>query len=261
MPPGRKLNAVDATAPAAVGTGLPPVAGARTADAATLLLSVHLPKTAGTSFAQSLQARFGAGYRADYADLPMQVGAWRRQWHAMTEGLRMRREGADVGTTCIHGHFLPVKYRFAALRRPVGVITWLRDPVERVVSHYHFWRRDYAGDDPAQPLRNRMLAEDWSLERFALGPELRNVYHAYLWGFPASRFDFIGITEHYADELERLAETPLVGDLHEARALVNPDRECDRYDVPAGMRRRIEAWHASDVALYRWALARRGARG
>ena len=50
---------------------------------------------------------------------------------------------------CIHGHFLPVKYRIALARRPAHYVTWLRDPVERIASHYAFWRRDYDGSDPA----------------------------------------------------------------------------------------------------------------
>src|SRR5690606_2764198 len=50
---------------------------------APLLVSLHLPKTAGTSFSDTLRAAHGAGYRDDYADLPMQHGAWTRRRHAL----------------------------------------------------------------------------------------------------------------------------------------------------------------------------------
>lgn len=221
----------------------------------TLLVSLHLPKTAGTSFASSLASAFGDGYRADYADLPMQAGRWHRRLHAIRAGLALR-DALPPRTTCVHGHFLPLKYQLALGRRRARYITWLRDPVERVVSHYHFWRRDYDGADPAQPLRNRMLREQWSLERFALGPEMRNVYSEYLWRFPVSRFAFVGITERYAADLAWFAAHYLGGTAAVATALANPDREGGCYATEAGLRRRIERHHGADVALYRGVLDR-----
>ena len=162
--------------------------------------------------------------------------------------------------TCIHGHFLALKYRIALGARPALWITWLRDPVQRLASHYAFWRRDYDGRDPAQPLRNRMVGEDWSFERFALGPEMRDVYRQYLWGFDPARFDFIGITEHYAADLEYFSRRFGCGGASVARALVNPERGEGSYAIEDRLRARIEAHHARDVALYRWALDRRGSR-
>lgn len=221
-----------------------------------LLISVHLPKTAGTSFAATLRAVFGDGYRDDYADLPMQRGRWPRRWHALRAGWALRGSLADAGG-CIHGHFLPLKYRIALAARQARYVTWLRDPVERLASHYAFWQRDYDGSDPAQPLRNRMLREDWSFERFALGPELRDVYLQYLWRFPPRRFDFIGITEQYAEDLARLACRHLGTVAIADSALVNPERAETGYPVDQALRRRIEHHHAGDVALYRWAVSRR----
>lgn len=230
-----------------------------------LLVSVHMPKTAGTSFAAALQVVYGPGYRPDYADLPMQMPRWRRRSYALWKSLRpMVDDAASArvgGIRCIHGHFLPAKYARLIPQRQVGFVTWLRDPVERVLSHYHYWRRDYDGSDSRQPLRNRMLAERWSLERFVLGPELRNVYSQYLWNFDPARFDFIGITERYGDDLASFSERFLDGSIVMETALVNPGRAGERYEVTAGLRSRIEAHHAADVALYRHVLQRGTAAG
>lgn len=224
-----------------------------------LLVSLHLPKTAGTSFAEALRASAGDGYRSDYADLPMQHGAFRRRRDAVRGGLALRGR-LPAGVTCVHGHFLALKYRIAVAGRPARFITWMRDPVERLASHYAFWRRDYDGRDPAQPLRNRMLREDWSLERFALGPELRNVYAQYLWGVGLQRFAFVGITEHYASELDRLGALLGAGFRPvRAAALVNPEGGTGGYRIDPALRARIEGHHARDMALYRQALAAREA--
>lgn len=222
-----------------------------------MLVSLHLPKTAGTSFAETLRAASGAGYRADYGDLPMQHGPLRRRWDAIRGG-RTLRHLLPEGPGCVHGHFLAMKYRIALAGRLAMFITWLREPTQRLASHYAFWRRDYDGSDPAQPLRNRMLREDWSFERFALGPEMRNVYRQYLWGVDPARFDFIGITEYYQADLRRLVSM-LGCEPVEAAALVNPDSGGEAYDVEPALQARIERFHAADYALYRQALARRSA--
>jgi hypothetical protein len=231
-----------------------------TADDLPLLVSVHLPKTAGTSFRAALQAHYGNKLLEDYAMLPMQVPRGRREWQSLRDAYNARDQ-ITPSTRAIHGHFLPVKYRLALRQRQTRYITWLRDPVDRLVSHYHYWRRDYAGDDPRQPLRNRMIGERWSLERFCLGSELRNLYRQYLWFFPVERFAFIGITEHYAQDLDWFARHLLRTSAPEVEhALANPDHLAGVYEVDLTLRQRIEAHHDVDVALYRQALGQRHAR-
>lgn len=222
-----------------------------------LLVSLHLPKTAGSSFATALRQHYQERLHEDYGMLPMQLPRGRREWQAVRDGLAQR---VPAGAAAIHGHFLPVKYRWPLRGRRVAWITWLRDPVERLLSHYHFWTRDYDGSDPAQSLRNRVLAEGWSLERFCLGPELRNLYRQYLWGFDPRRFAFIGLTEHYATDLAWFSQRFLDRDAVVARIQVNPARASDRYPIDAGLRSRIQRHHAADVALYQQAVAARTLR-
>lgn len=226
-------------------------------DAEPLLVSLHLPKTAGTSFADALEHRYGSALLKDYADMPMQAGRGRREARALLSVPARRRALREKGVRAVHGHFLPVAYRWAAAGRPARFITWLRDPLQRLVSHYHFWRRDYDGGDPRQPLRNRMLREDWSLERFCLGPEMRDLYRQYLWGFDPNRFAFIGVTERYAEDLARLLGEQVPSDAE--MRLANPERG-EAYRIPARLERSMREHHAADVALYRWVAEGRGGR-
>lgn len=219
-----------------------------------LLVSLHMPKTAGTSFADALRRVHGAGLVTEYQDMTMQVPRVVREARMLASASWRLRMAWDPAVTAIHGHALPVVYRLAPLRRQTTYITWLRDPVQRAVSHYHYWRRDYDGSDPRQPLRNRMLREDWSLERFCLGPELRNVYRRYLWGFDPNTFAFIGITERYAEDLRRL--TGAGGSSSADTRLANPERG-ERYELASELERRIRAHHAADMRLYEWAASGR----
>ena len=166
-----------------------------------MLVSVHLPKTAGSSFAALLASYFGDSLRQDYADTPLHFSrkaiCWRAWRHTVREGRMARRAAiaaAQDKTACIHGHFLPFKYRY--LTPEAQFVTWMRDPVTRLRSHYDFWRREY---DPATAGRvhRQMMTQDWSFERFALGPVPRNIYARFLWRFPLHEFAFVGVLAYF----------------------------------------------------------------
>jgi hypothetical protein len=73
--------------------------------------------------------------------------------------------------------------------------TWLRDPIERLTSHYYYWVRDY-NPKTAGKLRRRMVEENWTLEQFCFSKKIRIIHTTFFWGFPISRFDLVGITEN-----------------------------------------------------------------
>ena len=102
-----------------------------------MLISVHLPKTAGTSFERSLRQHFGAQLERRYADKPLHHHPLRRNLRAAREGLCGRRRQEAASPACVHGHFLPLSYRHLARRADVRFVTWLREPIDRLLSHYH----------------------------------------------------------------------------------------------------------------------------
>lgn len=225
-----------------------------------MLISVHLPKTAGTSFERGLRSHFRDRLHLDYAAKPLHRSRLQRRGQALLAALRHGLRGVpEAGSGCIHGHFLPLGYRWLRSDDPVNFVTWLRDPVERLASHYHHWRR-VANPPPTDTLHVRMLAEDWSLEDFALRPELRNIYSEFLWGFPLERFAFVGISEHYADDLRDFGRRVLGSELPICEERRNPALPAGRYEIDASLRRRIAGFHGADQALYERALALRAAR-
>ena len=100
-----------------------------------MIISLHLPKTAGSSFARSLEAHFGPRLLKDYADVPINTPVYERNQAALRASIDIGEQGV-TGMACIHGHFLPLKYLLLGTKQELTFITWMRNPVERAYSQY-----------------------------------------------------------------------------------------------------------------------------
>jgi hypothetical protein len=212
-----------------------------------------MPKTAGSSFRESLQHHFGAALRLDYQDKPLDSPPEQAAEQALAYDLQPA-DFADAG--CVHGHFLVSKYAGLMDVMPLQLVTWLRHPVQRLCSHYYYWRQD-PGDQPITALRRQLLAEDWSLREFALCPRLRNIYSEFLHGMPLGSFSFVGISEFYGEDLQQFSQQFLGVDLQPQSVNVGPRERGENYEIDTQLRAEIEAFHALDLDLYRSALALR----
>jgi hypothetical protein len=225
-----------------------------------MLISVHLPKTAGSSFLAALECHFGERLLEDFADRPLHTSAFRRNFHAVQAYLRNALPRSDLeAVECIHGHFLPLKYVSLQTASSKKYVVWMRDPIERQASHYFYWIRNYNPRRAGQ-LHRRVVEEEWSLERFCLGPEMRNIYSKFLWGFSLSRFDFIGITEFYETEIEQFSRQIMGVSLENQWKNANPQGVRHVHVDDPELRQKIEAYHHADMMLYQQALRYREKR-
>ena len=127
------------------------------------LLSLHLPKTAGTTFLAALEEYYGDRLLQDYQDRPLNHSPFVRNTKAITSALRLLCRQPS-GVDCIHGHFLLCKYLLLAKRSKPLIITWLRDPLERLCSHYEYWVTHTQGK--LGPLHRKVLDEGWTRDQF-----------------------------------------------------------------------------------------------
>jgi len=220
-----------------------------------MIISVHLPKTAGESFAASLKEHFKDKFYKDYHDKPINTPGCKRKTKALCDMVKNNFINYN-NIECIHGHFLPVKYSSLRIYKKIEFITWLRDPIERMASHYYYWLRNYDPDN-APPLYQKMIKENWSLIDFCFRKELRNFYSQFLWGFPISSFSFIGIVEYYDDDFQFFQNEIIKTTLKSYRININPVRSATSYISDSSLRERIEKFHQRDVNLYKMALTQR----
>lgn len=226
------------------------------------LVFVHIPKTAGGTITRIIAQNYPQAtiYRIE-GDNRASI----QRLLALPDERRQRLR-------CVVGHAPVGLERY--LRQPAASFTLLRDPVERVISLYHYILRR-----PTHYLHKEVTSRRLSLEAFALSsltPELDNCQTRHLSGDPAVDCVFgagpiddatyraalanveaglaaVGVQERFAESLfvfaRRFGWTAL--------ATVSKNRApAARGETPAAVREAIAARNAYDCALYQAANRR-----
>jgi len=198
-------------------------------------VSVHLPKSGGTSIRTSLEAQFGEHALFDYGRGPL--------------GPRALDPALPIASsiTLIHGHFRPARYTD---QTSAFWFTFLREPVDLLISFYHFWQ----GLEPhAQPLHDRFLRERPSIEAFAAWPPIRHLSSRTFFGdFDMGRFDHIGFHETRHNDIEvlnRIGGLRIDASRHENRTQGDPDRR-QAVEDDAALRSRLRDLLRDDIDFY-----------
>jgi hypothetical protein len=130
-------------------------------------------------------------------DLILDYDTWYRHrptYRTFAVGYRMLRPKFSAQKTVIYGHFYPIKYLgfYGTYLRTdqAQLYTILRDPLERLISHYNF----FSGGPFQHWIWRKMKKEAWDFKRFALGTEIRNFYSSYFSLIPIERFAYVGLT-------------------------------------------------------------------
>ncbi len=202
-------------------------------------LSIHIPKTAGVSIRNILKEHFGPGFVQYYWQI---TDAW---------GRVVDKVPSDA--TCVHGHYHADK--LARLFPGARLITWVRDPVERVISSYHHQLREPdMNHSVCRELHDRKL----SLTEYATLPLMRNEMTRYFGSKKPEDFLFIGIVEEFEPSLAVMAELLGFAVPRPRRDNVNPEKPADRYELDPAVRREILAVNEQDADLYADCLRRWG---
>jgi hypothetical protein len=217
------------------------------------LVFVHIPKAAGTTLAEIIVRQYmgGRGFR---------FTGDTQQWEDFKSAPKEQNGKYDV----LHGHVHYGVHEY--LPEPATYVTMLRDPVDRVVSHYHFvlsnpdhylhqkiaGRRftlhDYAVTRASHELDNDQVR--WLCVRHhfdvPVGQVSREMVEEAKWNL-ANGFAVVGLMERFAESLACLArafgwegvELPARRNVNKDRPpldqiapeTINAIREINRYDI------------------------------
>jgi hypothetical protein len=198
-----------------------------------MVLSVHIPKTAGVSFRKILAQLYCEDFLLKY-------------WQ-MTDAHGRVVASIPPNIRCIHGHYSPdvllPAYPGARL------ITWVRDPVERVVSSYFHRLRE---PDWQHPVTRELHEKKLSLVEFAALELMRNEMARYFCGKSPGDFAFIGRMETFETSLARFLREFGFGRVAIPRENCNPERKTGRYLLDWETWRKIAAMNEQDLELYHY---------
>jgi Sulfotransferase family len=238
------------------------------ARVAALLAFVHIPKTAGATVLTMLAAAYSKDGVRDAGNY------FRSPERTIAKFAMPRKMRGEV----LAGH---VPYAVFRERLPADTryMTFLREPVDRVLSHYyrHVFAKDTRVDKAIRRPRGRPIEEghevpvDLLEEALASGmPQLNNFATRFLCRTPSAEgelseralysaranlrmFAFIGFQERFEESIERLRVMLALDEVPYVDKHVNRSRPTVN-DLPDGLRELILDHNRLDAALYDFAL-------
>lgn len=210
------------------------------------LLSVHIPKSAGTSFRNTLKDVYGEKHVVR-TDISMQNG------DLMLNEVPVNPPVLPVDVRVCHGHFrLKEFYEMFPEHTQLPVITWLRNPAQRVISNYFFLvqqiEQELIDKDKQQGKWKRMQR---TLPEFAADPRNQNRMSFFLEGKNIDDYLFVGITEDYNNDLQRLAK---LLNWDNAPSFEHNKTRNKKEVTDSELISQIEKWNQKDMDIYNYIL-------
>jgi hypothetical protein len=199
---------------------------------------LHIPKTAGTSLRRMMDKAF---WGQPALNVPS-TGPRRERIERMSQQQFDRY-------AIYRGHFLP---EFATRVRNPFLFTFLREPQDRLLSHYYYYYHQPDGTGlPIQAFLEDPARSDNMITRALAGEARAAVAIEAL-----AAMDFIGFTEDFEHDVGLVLRMLGREGVVEERTKVTPTRAA-LDDLPSGVRAALEERTSEDRKVYEWAIANR----
>ncbi len=206
------------------------------------LVFIHLPKTGGSTILKMLQAVYGEECVMHF------------ERHDCLELAANKKKISDVvlpQTRVIHGHFMYNEVKNIIKKDKPKVVTFLRNPVDRVISNYNWWQHALKTNAEA-PEKHRI---NEPIESYIGNAPSQNKMSRFLKGAKLKDFFFVGFLEFFDADIKTLATKlnwPDVVVMHEKNSANFAPKKQGADD--ALLRNKIEKYNRKDVKLYTQAL-------
>lgn len=200
---------------------------------------VHIPKTAGTSFRKAAESFLGSqNVLYDYSPSSEETSELVDRWvYKEKDLLGFYRALCKANVSFLSGHVNANKFVYLFGVRQT--VTFVRDPVQRVVSEYqHFVRHHgYEGDFPS----------------FYRKPQFANRQSKILQGVPLEAVGLLGLNEEYEDSLTILNYRYTLN-VQSVDMNIGRKNKATSYELPKEQLNELVDLNEQDIRLYHKAV-------
>jgi hypothetical protein len=216
-----------------------------------MIVSIHIPKTAGTSFGQALKTTFGERLLFDYGD-----------WAGLTSPEAIAHRAANAGKTrenrvhllehfdVIHGHFIADKY--LGLFPDTKYVAFFRDPYQQALSNYFFLLNNpqLQSQHPAVKVFHE---SKMTIFEYLSWNAVSNPQTALLGSVSIRSLAMVGLGDEYVRSVALFNSTFGYGLSSDFVNNANPNRPGTGYEISPDLRKTIDRFREADLDLYRHA--------
>ncbi len=160
---------------------------------------LHIPKCAGTSMVLTLYDEYG---KKNCARLDIKVA----QKAVFIDDRPAKLTDLPERTKVLHGHFRwDHLNELVHIPKNIKVFTWIRDPLDRMISNYNYLRGVLKGFVPEHRY-GLILRMARSFEEFIEIPRNQNILNRFIENTDPFIFDFIGDTKNYNQDFAYLCK-------------------------------------------------------
>lgn len=222
----------------------------------TTILSIHIPKTAGSFFGETLSLsrsqllfyNYGANSRATrliYQGNVVEFNSHEERIEFFIDKSNMHHNRMSI----MHGHFHG--RRFLDELPDAKFLFWLREPAQRLKSHFEFWNRlDYIYAH--NPKYYEFKSKRPTFLEFATSKEFTNRQSFFLRDVPSENVLKYGVVEKMRESMMNFTEIlgidPSI--INYSYKNANMNKESFLYDIPKDDLEKIIVANKEDYSLY-----------
>lgn len=175
-----------------------------------MIVFPHIHKTAGTSIGTDLKGRVYRDYGRDHPMSFDKEVERLRELYKQSFFISSKAHDFITQYDMVYGHFRADAYMGLNLYTQVDFLCFLRDPVERTISHYYFWKNKVLNGTQTElkfqvhPELHLFKNRDFTITDFASLNSMKHYYSLMLGNCRISDFAFIGITEYFNKSIDTI---------------------------------------------------------
>jgi len=209
------------------------------------IIHIHIPKTAGTSLLNVLQKKYSSN----------EICTIKRRGltgNSIKDNSDIINHHISKEHKILHGHlFYKEISPVLKMNKDVKIITFLRNPVDRVISNYLFFKQRIFEE---KVNKNELSRKDETLMEYARLEESQNRQSKFLDGLDLEKLYFLGIMETFSEDTKNLCQKLgiNISDIPELNK--NKHFEISGLKISEEDIQEIKSFNQKDLLLYQKAL-------